>query len=539
MLIRALALVLTILAGATSAQASSTFWNLPLATLPLSGAPTAVPMDQGAGCPYNAQPCTTVQAPATAFMAAAPNVVINATGTACTPVVPTLNVPANGVYISCNGSRVPYCLAEAVPFGCQSPFAADFTAQISATMTTWGPAEIQENSLNIVVYDTSGSVNWWVASTAWPANARVLGSGANVYVQGPSACVSGTVDPSGSGGSDGSCFWTLAGGSDQAAKQGIGVSILAGPNGGDAWAIAAETDFQAGFTGNGGFGMEIDTRNASSVDPYPGNPGQHTMDGIYMGSVAGTYPITTSIEVAPQQNPSGPVFAAYNGIRLLGINSFKSFALLFETTGGLIGIGNEPLLSAPNFTLAFVSDSGIQPIAWDEAGTCTIACFYFNANTPADMQFNGTHEVVGLYATGTFSGSFISSVGTKTTGWDEAGTCSVSCFYIRPTSAPSAIQLDGSGMNVGLSTTATFVTAVWSDTAMAGTSLITAAGHYPTSLIYAMNATTPAIIEATNFTLSNNGQITIPTPPTGTPAGSACFTAGGILVIKTTPGSCI
>lgn len=63
MLLRALVLVLTILAGFGPAQASTTFSGLPPAAQPVGSSFDAVPLDQGSGCSTNSQPCTTVQTP--------------------------------------------------------------------------------------------------------------------------------------------------------------------------------------------------------------------------------------------------------------------------------------------------------------------------------------------------------------------------------------------------------------------------------------------------------------------------------------------
>lgn len=64
MLLRIAALLLLFVAG--PAFAAGTFSGFPLASLPLSGN-EQVGMDQGAGCPTNTAPCTTVHAPYTAL----------------------------------------------------------------------------------------------------------------------------------------------------------------------------------------------------------------------------------------------------------------------------------------------------------------------------------------------------------------------------------------------------------------------------------------------------------------------------------------
>lgn len=429
MLVRALALVLTILAGATSAQASSTFWNLPAATLPLSGAPTAVPMDQGAGCPYNAQPCATVQAPAAAFSTPPTNIAINTTGAACVPVTVTANVPLNGVYISCGGSNVVWCpiFGSGDPlshFGCPSGAAvgaSSFTAQFASVLTTSGSATQQESAVFSLVYNQTGQRSNWAASTGYSPGQYVANAG-NLYLEsGSSPCTSaGSGGPTGLGSSiaDNTCLWNYAAPQYAAGKQSANFNILSLAGGGQSWGLTAGNTVEAGWNSDFATGAEIEVQNFSNIDAFQGSG--TSMFDLYIGGQIGVHPITSELYLSKGPNASNPSgFGSYAGISITGPNTIENEDVYLSNTGAIAGY-----YQTGTFGIATYDDVSIAPFALLLNGTYGSAAIRVapGVNEPWSSQglfFDGTGHV---NATGFISATPITT-GTPATYacWTSAG----------------------------------------------------------------------------------------------------------------------
>jgi hypothetical protein len=359
------------------------------------------------------------------------NLTINAAAGAPTVIA---NTPLNGAYISSGGSNVVWC--PAFNFGCPVPGdPATITAQYASVVTTHGAANYQENGVMNVMFDVTGQINLWQASTSYSAGAYVSGTGYNVYVETVASCTSGSSDPSGTGNGivDGSCLWNYEGPSQSTAKQSAGFSILPGPGGGPAWGAAIANYIQAGWNSEGAFGVEIDLTNGTTIDPTVGSI--HTMDTLYLGGVTGTNPITTLIYASP--SPNGTVFGSHNGLWINGPYAVKDYDIYLTTQHSSIGI-----YTAGNFGQSVVNDGSTAPTWADITGTYPTSMMYlFPTSTPADITMAGPGAQTGLYAPGHFSLSVIADdvATTAETGEDWAGTYSTAVIYMGVASAPNMI----------------------------------------------------------------------------------------------------